>query len=116
MGRFHGLIGIVLILGLAFLLSNNKRSINLRVVISGLLLQLSLAVFILKVPLGQEIFATLGRWITKLLDFSNRGAEFVFGFIVDAKLLDRIFGPGHSFVFMFRIMPTIIFVAVLVSI
>src|SRR5436190_21149895 len=116
MNRFFGLIGVVLILGLAFLLSNNKKAISRRVVFSGLALQLGLAIFILKVPIGQQIFATLGNWITKLLDFSNKGAEFVFGFLVKKELLDKIFGPAHSFIFMFKIMPTIIFVAVLVSI
>jgi concentrative nucleoside transporter, CNT family len=116
MDRFFGLIGVVLILGLAFLLSNNKRAISMRVVLSGLALQLGLAIFILKVSIGQQLFETLGRWITKLLDFSNKGAEFVFGFLVKPEILDKIFGPENSFIFMFRIMPTIIFVAVLVSI
>jgi len=116
MSRFTGIIGILLILGIAFLLSNNKRAISKRVVFSGLALQLALALFILKTPLGQQIFGTLGRWVTKLLDFSNKGAEFVFGFLVKPEILDKIFGPQNSFIFMFRIMPTIIFVAVLVSI
>jgi CNT family concentrative nucleoside transporter len=116
LNRFFGLIGVVLILGLAFLLSNNKKAISRRVVLSGLALQLGLAIFILKVPIGQQIFATLGNWITKLLDFSNKGAEFVFGFLVKKEILDKVFGPANSFIFMFRIMPTIIFVAVLVSI
>ena len=68
MGRFTGVIGIVIILGLAFLWSNNRKAINKRLVITGLLLQLVLAIFILKVPLGQEIFAFLGKAINKLLD------------------------------------------------
>ena len=116
MNRYFGIIGIAVILLLAFLMSNNRKAINLRLVISGLLLQLGLAIFILKTPLGQQIFGTLGRWVTKLLDFSDRGAEFVFGFLVKREILDKVFGPGHSFIFMFKILPTIIFVAVLVSI
>ncbi|TAH40636.1 MAG: NupC/NupG family nucleoside CNT transporter [Bacteroidetes bacterium] len=116
MERFSGLLGIALILGIAFLMSNNRKAISLRVVVSGLLLQLGLAIFILKTPLGQRIFGTLGQWVTKLLDFSDRGAEFVFGFLVKKEILDAVLGPGHSFVFIFKIMPTIIFVAVLVSI
>ncbi|MFM2206194.1 MAG: hypothetical protein RL213_169 [Bacteroidota bacterium] len=116
MERFFGLIGFFFILGLAFLLSNNRKAINYRLVISGLVLQLALALFILKTSVGQAIFATLGGWITRLLEFSDKGAAFVFGFIVDKDLLDKVMGPGHSFVFMFKIMPTIIFVAVLVSI
>lgn len=116
MTRFHGLIGIVLILGLAFLLSNNRKSINLRVVLSGLALQLGLALFILKTSVGQSIFGFIARVITKVLDFAMNGADFVFGLLVDKETLDRVVGPAHSFIFMFKIMPTIIFVAVLVSI
>lgn len=116
MTRFHGLIGVVLILGLAFLLSSNRRAINLRVVLSGLALQLALALFILKTSIGQTIFAFIARAITKVLDFAMDGANFVFGLLVDKETLDKVVGPAHSFIFMFKIMPTIIFVAVLVSI
>jgi CNT family concentrative nucleoside transporter len=116
MERFHGLIGIVLILGLAFLLSNNRRAINLRVILSGLALQLGLALFILKTSVGQAIFGYIARVIKKVLDFAMNGADFVFGVLVDKEVLDRVVGPAESFIFMFKIMPTIIFVAVLVSI
>ena len=116
MGRFTGLIGVVLILGIAFLLSNNRKAINYRLVGVGLLLQLGLAIFILKVPLGQAIFGKLGAGITKLLAFSDKGAEFVFGPLVNTPLLENILGPGQGFIFFFKIIPTIIFVAVLVNI
>jgi CNT family concentrative nucleoside transporter len=116
MTRFHGLIGIALILGLAFLLSSNRRAINLRVVLSGLALQLALALFILKTSEGQSIFGSMAKAITKVLDFAMNGANFVFGLLVDKETLDKVVGPAHSFIFMFKIMPTIIFVAVLVSI
>jgi len=116
MTRFHGLIGVIFILGLAFLLSNNRKAINLRVILSGLALQLALALFILKTSIGQAIFSFIARIITKVLDFAMNGANFVFGVLVDKETLDKVVGPAHSFIFMFKIMPTIIFVAVLVSI
>src|SRR5689334_2186716 len=116
MTRFHGLIGVIFILGLAFLLSNNRKAINLRVILSGLALQLALALFILKTSIGQSIFGFLAHAITKVLDFAMNGANFVFGLLVDKETLDKVVGPAHSFIFMFKIMPTIIFVAVLVSI
>jgi len=114
MARFTGIIGIVLILGLAFLWSNNRKAINKRLVITGLLLQLILAVFILKVPLGQEIFAFLGKAINKLLDFSQQGGQFVFG---DLTKVTQILPEGivRSGVFLFVLLPTIIFVCVLVA-
>jgi len=116
MERFTGVIGIVLILGLAFLLSNNKKRINYRLVASGLAIQLALAIFILKIPFGKIVFSWFATGVTKILSFSDKGAEFVFGTLVSKELMDKAFGPGHDFIFFFKIIPTIIFVAVLVSI
>ncbi len=116
MQRFTGLLGIVLILGLAFLLSNNRRAINYRLVGTGLAIQVALAVFILKVPFGQRLFQTLGAGITKILDFSKEGAAFVFGPLVNNEVMAKAFGQNNTFVFFFNIIPTIIFVAVLVSV
>jgi len=116
MERFSGIFGIILILGLAFAFSNNRKAINYRLVVTGLLIQVGLAIFILKVPLGQEIFAKLGAIVTKILDFSDKGAEFVFGVLVEKGTLEKAFGLGKSFIFFFKIIPTIIFVSVLVSI
>ena len=115
MERFTGLFGIVLILGLAFALSNNRRAINYRLVLSGLAIQFGLAVFILKTTVGQRLFAFLGAGITKILDFSKEGAAFVFGPLVNTPVLTKAFGAENTFVFFFNIIPTIIFVAVLVS-
>jgi len=114
MGRFTGVIGIVVILGLAYLWSNNRKAINYRLVITGILLQIVLAVFILKVPLGQEIFAFLGKGINKLLDFSKEGGYFVFG---DLTKVTNILPPEivKKGIFLFILLPTIIFVCVLVS-
>jgi CNT family concentrative nucleoside transporter len=114
MGRFTGIIGIIIILGLAYLWSNNRKAINLRLVITGLILQILLAVFILKVPIGQDIFAFLGKAINKLLDFSQEGGSFVFG---DLTKVTQILPPEivKKGVFLFVLLPTIIFVCVLVA-
>ena len=116
MQRFTGLLGIALILGLAFLLSNNRRAINYRLVGTGLAIQVALAVFILKTEFGQKLFAKLGAGITKILDFSKEGAAFVFGPLVNNEVMAKAFGANNTFVFFFNIIPTIIFVAVLVSV
>ncbi len=117
MERFTGLIGVVLIFGIAFALSNNRKAINYRVIFSGLGIQVLLAVFILKTTIGQQIFGFLADCVKKVLSFSDQGAEFVFGAIAnkDAQLT-KIFGSQYSFIFFFRVIPTIIFVAVLISI
>jgi len=114
MARFTGIIGIIVILGLAYLWSNNRKAINLRLVVSGFLLQLVLAVFILKVPLGQTIFEWLGRVINKLLHFSQEGGRFIFGDLmhISDALPPQIVSGG---VFLFTLLPTIIFICVLVA-
>src|SRR6478609_2434351 len=115
MERFTGLIGFALILSIAFLMSNNRKAINYRLVFSGLGLQLVLAFFVLKTSIGQVSFAYIGDKIKRLLEMADKGGEFVFGGLMRPELLHPIFGDHYSFLFMFRIMPTIIFVAVLVS-
>ncbi len=116
MNRYIGIIGIVIILFIAFLMSNNRKAINYRLVVSGLLLQLAFAVFILKIPAGQIIFSKIGFGITKLLDYATKGGDFVFGILMDHKALGSVFGAGKSMIFMFTLIPTIILVSVLVSI
>ncbi|WP_019988239.1 NupC/NupG family nucleoside CNT transporter [Rudanella lutea] len=116
MERFTGLIGIVLILGIAYAMSNNRKAINYRTVGVGLALQFGLAVFVLKTELGQQIFQTIGYYVERLLGKAGKGAEFVFSPLVKPDVLSKAFGPGNNFIFFFSIIPTIIFVAVLVNI
>jgi CNT family concentrative nucleoside transporter len=115
MERFTGLLGIVLILGVAFLMSNNRKAINFRTVGVGLLMQVFLAVFILKTEVGQSLFQWLGDSINTLLGQADKGALFVFGSLVDRNLMTKAFGPGNDYIFFFKVVPTIIFVAVLVN-
>jgi CNT family concentrative nucleoside transporter len=115
MERFTGLLGIVLILGVSFLMSNNRKAINYRTVGVGLLLQVLLAVFILKTEVGQNLFQWLGDSINTLLGQADKGAQFVFGSLVNRDLMIKAFGPGNDYIFFFKVVPTIIFVAVLVN-
>lgn len=115
MQNLTGLLGIVLILGVAYLLSNNKKAINFRTVGVGIGLQFLLALFILKTSTGKAIFGTLGAWVTRVIDFANAGGEFVFGPLANIEAVNNALGGG-GFIFFFKIIPTIIFVAVLVNI
>ena len=118
MGRFTGLIGIVVIFGIAFLLSNNKRRINYRLVISGLALQLLIAVLVLKVEPVTRFFAWLGRGMGKIEQFAQQGASFVYGGIMidNHQGSSAGYGAPHTFVFAFSVTATIILVCVLVAI
>lgn len=118
MERFHGLIGLVLILGLAFLVSNNKRKINIRLVLSGLTLQIVLALLILKVEAVKNIFQWLGKQMTHIEAFAKEGAGFVYGGI----MVDNFQGGSvayrtpATFIFGFSVLSTIILVCVIVAI
>ncbi len=115
MERFTGLLGIILILGIAYLLSNNRKAINYRTVGVGFALQVVLAIFILKTEVGQLVFQWLGDSINTLLGQADKGAIFVFGSLVDRELMGKAFGAGNEYIFFFKVVPTIIFVAVLVN-
>jgi CNT family concentrative nucleoside transporter len=122
-GRFQGIIGIVLIFGIAFLLSNNKKRINYRLVISGLGLQLLIAILVLKVPFVTRFFEFLGRGMSKIEHFAKEGASFVYGSImVQTGTHDAVpywnqnYSQDNPFVFAFTVTSTIILVCVLVAI
>ncbi len=106
MGRFTGILGIAVILGLAWLFSTDRRSIKLKTVLWGLGLQIALGFFVLRSSVGGKIFAFLGNGANRLLSFSYAGSEFVFGDIGFPKELSRL-----GFSFAFQVLPTIIFIA-----
>jgi len=115
MERFFGIFGIIFIFLIAFLLSNNKRAINLKTISMGFVLQILLAVFVLKTPLGQLIFGKIGQFIQKVLEFAIHGASFVFGPLSSTVKLSAVFGHG-SIVFAIQLLATTVFMTVLVNI
>lgn len=116
----RGVLGIVLITGIAFLFSNNKKKIDWRLVIIGLLMQLAIAVLIIHgetlrswfFPLGwvKDIVNWLGNAIVAVLGFTTEGSKFVFGKLADGFSQDSI-----GFFFAFQVLPTIIFVSTLTA-
>ncbi len=118
MERLTGLAGIVLILGIAYLCSNNKKRINLRLVFSGLGLQLGIALLVLKVPAVNAFFQLLGKGMQKLEGFAKEGAGFVYGGIGTFSSTGQVvnYRVAPVFVFAFNITATIILVCVLVAI
>ena len=115
MERLIGVLGIVVILFIAFLLSNNKKAINYKTIGIGLALQFLFAIFIFKVPVGQKIFLTIGHSIEKLLEIANVGGAFVFGPFVDNKTLSSVFGEG-TMIFAAQLISATIFMMMLVNI
>ena len=117
MQRFQGLLGIVLILGVAYLFSNNKKRINFRLVFSGICLQVLIAVLIFKVPLVAWFFQQLGHGMEKIEFFARKGASFVYGGIATVQPNGSISNYiGGGFVFAFNVTATIILVCALVAV
>lgn len=115
MERFQGIFGILLILAIAFLFSNNKKKINYRLVFSGLGLQLLIGILVLKIPAVTSFFQLLGKAMGKIEQFSRQGAAFVYGGVgamTPTGVNDFVNG---GFVFAFNVTATIILVCVLVA-
>ena len=115
MDRFQGLIGIVLILMIAFLFSNNKKNINYRLVLSGLALQLTIGVLILKIPAITRFFQILGKGMGKIEEFARQGAALVYGGVAAMGPAGATDFTNGGFVFAFNVTATIILVCVLVA-
>jgi CNT family concentrative nucleoside transporter len=115
MERFQGIFGVLLILAIAFLFSNNKKNINYRLVLSGLGLQLLIGILVLKIPAVTSFFQLLGKAMGKIEQFSRQGAAFVYGGVgamTPTGVNDFVNG---GFVFAFNVTATIILVCVLVA-
>jgi len=106
----RGLLGLFVLLGICFLLSTNRRAISWRVVVFGLLLQIVLAITVLKVPAIQNIIEFIARVFIKILDSSNAGSEFLFRSLITNQVEQGLIN------FAFQILPTIIFFSALTSV
>lgn len=104
MGRLTGLLGIAVLLTLAWVFSTNRRAIRLKTVLWGLGLQVLFAILVLKVEFGRTVLATAGSSVKKLLEYSFAGSKFVFG---ELGAKDSTMG----FYFAFMVLPTIIFIS-----
>lgn len=118
----HGLFGIAVLLGIAFLFSNNRRRVNWRLVGTGLLLQSFFGILVIKGETLGELFSPLGwpkqffGWIAEgfvvVLGFTTEGAKFIFGDLAKSPGADGSLG----FFFAFQVLPTIIFFSSLMSV
>jgi CNT family concentrative nucleoside transporter len=111
MEQLTGIIGIIVLLGIAYLLSNNRKLINLNIIAWGLGLQISFAFIILKTPLGKTLFSYLNVIIIKLISFADAGSDFLFKSFVPEV------GYHLALVnFAFRALPVIIFFSSLIAV
>lgn len=109
-GQYRGILGILTVLALAVACSENRKAISIRTISMGMLLQVVLGVSLLLIPAGRDLVVAASEFVVLILNCAIVGAEFVFG----PQLVDPS-GPV-GFVFAFRVLPTVIFVAALFAV
>jgi CNT family concentrative nucleoside transporter len=109
MGRFTGILGLLTMLGLAYTFSTNRRAIRVKTVLWGLGLQITFAIFVLRIDYGRRAFQVIGDAANKALSYSFFGSEFVFGPL--GKQSSNI-----GFIFAFQVLPVVIFICALFAI
>lgn len=109
LGRIgFGLFGLVVLIGIAWLFSNNKRAVDWRLVATGIALQIAFAAVVLLIPGGRDVFDWLGKGFVKVLSFVNEGSSFIFGSLMNTE--------QYGFIFAFQVLPTIIFFSALMGV
>ncbi|MBL6611956.1 MAG: Na+ dependent nucleoside transporter [Flavobacteriaceae bacterium] len=110
MAIIKGIIGILFLLGIAYLLSTHKKAIRWKTILIGLSLQFILAFGVLRVEWVKSFFNVLGGFFTAVLEFTESGSAFIFGNLINVS------EPAIGYVFAFQILPTIVFFSALTSI
>lgn len=104
----RGIIGMTCLVLIAYLFSNNRKKINWKTAFLGLLTQLILAILIIRVEFVQNIFEFFGKIFVKTLDFTMEGSRFLLGDMVNVE--------SFGYVFLFQVLPTIIFFSAITSV
>ncbi|MCA9732462.1 MAG: NupC/NupG family nucleoside CNT transporter [Deferribacteres bacterium] len=119
MSILFGLFGLITLLGIAYLFSDNRKKINWQQVATGIGIQIIFAVFVILTPWGAVVFDFVGQFFVKVISFTFEGAEFVFGALSNQRNFSMAFPedmPGIGFIFAFQVLPTLIFFSSLMSV
>jgi CNT family concentrative nucleoside transporter len=109
MGRFTGILGLLTMLGLAYIFSTDRKAIRLKTVAWGLGLQVAFAIFVLRMEVGRVLFQRAGDAVNRLLGYAFAGSQFVFGDLGKQ-------GSQLGFYFAFQVLPTVIFICALFAV
>ena len=111
MGYIQSFVGIIALLGIAYLLSNNRKAIKYQTVIGAFAIQIGLAVFCLYSEIGKQFLLSLSEMVTNLIAYTNEGTKFVFGGLATDKMFE-LFG-ADGFIVATKVLPVIIFFSTL---
>jgi CNT family concentrative nucleoside transporter len=113
MEMLQSLVGLLAFAGLAWLISENRKKVSIRVIVIGLVLQLVIGVLLLKLPLFRDFFLALNRMVLSLEESTRAGTSMVFGYLGGGPLpFDEKF-PGSSFILAFRGLPLVLVISAL---
>ncbi|NQY63474.1 MAG: NupC/NupG family nucleoside CNT transporter [Alteromonadaceae bacterium] len=112
LSALRGLLGIGVLLGIAFLFSKNRKSINFRTVGFAFALQILLGAFVLYIPFGKDVLLSISGGVQAVIDSAKAGINFLFGGLGT----DAMFSNGVGFVFAIRVLPVIIFFSSLIAV
>ncbi|HFQ5358365.1 TPA: NupC/NupG family nucleoside CNT transporter [Vibrio vulnificus] len=110
MSLFMSLVGMAVLLGIALLLSDNRKAINLRTVAGAFAIQFIIGGFVLYVPWGRDLLAGFSAGVQNVIDYGKDGTGFLFGSLVNFSV------DGIGFIFAFQVLPTLIFFSALISV
>lgn len=105
---WKGVLGMIVLLAIAYLFSSNRKKINWKTVGAGLSAQILLAFGILKIPVIQKLFEGVGQIFVNILDYTRAGSVFLLGDLMNIE--------SYGFIFAFQVLPTIIFFSALTSV
>ena len=108
MGILGSILGIVVLLVIAVLFSNNRKAINLRTVLGALAIQIGFAALILYVPFGRDALQATANGVSNVIAYGNEGINFVFGGLSDPS--------NAGFIFAVKVLPIIVFFSGLISV
>ncbi|MHC1480065.1 NupC/NupG family nucleoside CNT transporter [Frateuria aurantia] len=103
-----GLFGLAVLIGIAFLFCNNKRRVDWKLIMTGVIMQILFAAVVLKLPGGKEVFDAIATGFVKLLDYVHQGSTFIFGSLMDSQHI--------GYIFAVQVLPTIVFFASLTGV
>jgi CNT family concentrative nucleoside transporter len=112
LGALRGVLGIIVLLGIAYALSSGKKSINIRTVGLAFALQILLGAFVLYVPFGKDVLLSMTNGVQSVIDSAKVGINFLFGGLGT----DAMYENGVGFVFAIRVLPNIIFFSSLIAV
>ncbi|MBF0182546.1 MAG: nucleoside:proton symporter [Magnetococcales bacterium] len=113
MMQLHSLFGLLLLAGIAWLLSERRREVSWRVVISGLLLQIGIAWLLLSIPMFQRFFLLLNDAVGTLMEATRVGTAFVFGYLGGAKIPFAVEPQASTFILAFQALPLVLVISAL---